>query len=331
MTFRKLAELAGVSPATVSKALSGSSEISTETADRIFRIAAENGMDIVKRKTLHINPDTVRVAVLVPELISIFYAQIVTDLCAGLTAAGIEHSIRICGFDDTQIQCMVDTIVQEEIFDGILSLIGFTADPNTPIPIMIFGAEGPYCDSISVDIESGMNEAIRHLKALGHTEIGMISERYTGAKLRAFQNSMVINDLTVNNDFIWISNKRFEAIGYEAVQSMLSNRRLPTALIAAYDEIALGAIHALQAHGIRIPEDISVIGINDIPFSAYSSTPLTTLQSYLRQTCETALKVLIEKIQNGNEGMRQHIKVKSRLIVRETTAPVRTANPIPKE
>lgn len=323
MTFRKLAKLASVSPATVSKVMSGSSEISAETAERVLRIAQENGMDVTRRKTLRVDPEQVRVLVLVPELSSIFYAQMATDVCEQLTAAGVEHAIRICGFDRGQTRSAVQEILKDGIYHGILSIARFTPSPDTLIPITVFGEETDSCDSVTIDFKSGMNDAIRHLKDLGHREIGMISEQLTNYKLQIFRDCMEQNDLPVREEFVWVSSKRFENIGYEAVQSMLDRGSLPTALITAYDEIALGAIHALQAAGVRVPEDISVVGINDIPFSAYSSIPLTTLQGYPRETIETAIQLLLRKIQNHNQGLCQHIRVKSRLILRKTTAPAR--------
>lgn len=323
MTLKKLAELACVSPSTVSKVLSGSREISKETAQQVFRTAEENGMCLKKRKRVEIDPDIVRVSILVPELISVYYSQLVTDFYAALTESNIIPSVNICGFEMPKIVETVDSLVHNGLTNGIICISPLKYKNTTEVPIVIFDAKSTKdFDSVSSGIHSGIVEAVDYLKKLGHTQIGFIGEIHTPIKRQFFMDALKVNALTAQERFIWTSNKRFEEIGYEAVGKMLQSEDRPTAIIAAYDEIALGAIHALQNNGMCVPQDVSVIGINNIPFSAYFSVPLTTIQTYRQEKISLIVNLLLDKIKSGNRGMIQHISIQSELIIRDTTAPV---------
>ena len=119
MTYKKIAELAGVSTATVSKALSGSHEISPQTARRILKLAEENG---VSRSKYRRNPSLIHIAILVPEIISIYYSQIVSTLAAILEKKGLYPSVHIVGFQDRHRYDVVNRLSADGYIDGILSL-----------------------------------------------------------------------------------------------------------------------------------------------------------------------------------------------------------------
>lgn len=323
MKYLELARLAGVSVSTVSKVLSGSSEISRETAERVMRVAAEHGVLLTKGRSVKINPDELRAAVLVPELTSIYYSSLVSQLCQALEQAGVTPYIRVCGFSAERSAGVLEMLGRERIMDGVVSLCDISA-PTVPLPTVVFNATaGDGIDCIRGDTLSGMNEAVRHLKALGHTAITFIGETHTALKQACFMQAMELNDLPLGEQSVRVIDKRFEEIGYAAAETMLAKGKLPTAVIAAYDEVALGAIHTFTAGGVRVPEELSVIGINDIPFSHYSSVPLTTIQTYTPETVDAVVALLLGRIKGENHGPIQHIAIKDRLVVRETTAPAR--------
>lgn len=278
MTYRKLAQLIGVSPATVSKALSGSGEISSETAALIRRVAEEHG---VIRPAYHREHRPKRVAVIVPEIVSIFYSAMATALTDYLAKRGFEASIMICGFTDERIYELLDLIESEKMADGAIMFSAFKAPRRRGIPVVSissFVGENR-CDSVGVDLPGGIEDAINHLVSLGHRHIGYIGERNTREKQKSFMKLMEKRGLAVSERDMFVSSRRFEMIGVEGAEYFLRSRSCPTAFITAYDEVAIGAMHTFSQRGIKVPEDVSIIGINDIPSSAFTLAPLTTIKT----------------------------------------------------
>jgi len=324
MTYKKIAELAGVSLSTVSKAMSGSAEISPATAARIRRIAEENH---VTGARYHKNTADLRVAVTVPEIVSVFYSQNATDLVSELERSGIDAAVYITGFDKDKTNRLLTRLAESGTLDGII-VVSSIYRKRAPIPVISkagveHGDQHLGGDLISIDIRGGMLEALTHLQELGHTEIGFIGEKNTTNKQETFLEIADRLGIAVNPRHVFVSNKRFQDIGYEAAEHFLHMRRKPTALIAAYDEVAMGAIHAFRAQGIDVPGDISIIGINDIPFAAYANPPLTTIRTYQKENARLTVQKLLERIEAGDAMPLQQIQLKCDLIVRETTAPPR--------
>lgn len=328
MKYIELARLAGVSVSTVSKALSGSSEIRPETAAHVMRVAAEHGVQLTRGRCVKINPDELRVTVLVPELISIHYSSLVSDACRLLENKGISASIRICGFDPARTRQVLEELSRERITDGVLSLCSCTATIASPLPTVFLAAQGPDTqDCVHCDMASGINEAVAHLHRLGHRSIAFVGEKRTEEKRLLFEQAMQAQGLPLRPEWSLVIDRRFEEIGYAAVRTLLQLEEQPTACITAYDEVALGMIHAYRANGIQVPQAVSVIGINDIPFSQYSSIPLTTIQTYTNESAHAAVQLLLGRICGTENGPIQHTVLKNRLVERRTTAPPRTEKP----
>ena len=167
---------------------------------------------------------------------------------------------------------------------------------------------------------SGILFALEHLVHLGHRHIGFIGEKNTISKQEMFKRAMKQLELPCRAEDLFCSGKRFEEIGYEGASYFLRQKDPPTAYLTAYDEVALGAIHTFQSHGVRIPEDVSIIGINDIPSASYASIPLTTIRTSRGEMLELAVEALLNKIHSPDNLPLQQTAVKYDLIVRETTA-----------
>ncbi|MBQ8510005.1 MAG: LacI family DNA-binding transcriptional regulator [Clostridia bacterium] len=322
MTYRKIAQIAGVSLSTVSKVLSGSSEISKDTAERVRRIAEEYG--VVRPKYRHDRPN-IRIAILVPEIISIYYSQKVTEIINEMERLDIEPCIYIVGFSNERFHQIVEQIVDEGRINGILSLDHSFYAKIVEIPFLYLcqANKGPRHDTLWADLNEGVYEAIEYLTRLGHQRIGFIGEKNTSSKLEYFKSAVSRLGLEINPKDIFISDKRFEEIGYEGAAYFAKRRERPTALLAAYDEVALGAIHAFKNYGISVPDDISIIGINDIPFSSYADVPLTTIRTYNEELTHLAVKMLLDKIKQPDQHPVQHIAIQCELVVRDTTARVK--------
>ena len=218
MTHTKLAKLAGVSPATVSKVISGSNEISKETAEKVFKVAAENGLNLQKQRRVKLNFDKLRVDIIVPEIVSVFYSSMATKAAEILEKSNIIPTVHICGFNTEKIKEKIEFLIDSGISEGIISFnkIELQRKPNIPV-ICFCEKELKHCDTIGTYTYSGIDLSIKHLKELGHKNIGFIGETFTTAKENLFRKAMKNNALPINEKYIFKSQKRFEEIGYEAV------------------------------------------------------------------------------------------------------------------
>ncbi len=326
MTYRKIAQLAGVSPSTVSKVMAGSTEISEKTAEKVRRIMKEYGCEAARYyKSMNSGLEKIRIAILVPEIISIHYAQHVSEIIRILDGKNIVGNIYLTGFDGRKTLSIIQQLADEGMTDGILTISAIKSEAKLSLPVVNFTTENSQtADSVGVSLEQGMLDAMRYLKELGHRQIGFIGEKHTISKQKLFYKIAGQLDIPINDAHVFLSDRRFEQIGREAAAYYLQNGLEPTALIAAYDEVAMGAIQVFRQAGLRIPEDISLIGINDIPFSEYASVPLTTICTFKEEVCHIAIRILLEKITNPDSHVLQHVAVQSRLVKRETVCPPRS-------
>ncbi len=326
MTYKKIAQLAGVSPSTVSKVMGGSTEISESTAERVRQIIKEYGCETPRYfKGKNSNLSKYRIAVLVPEIISIHYAQHVSEIVRILDSKNIVCNIYLTGFDERKILSIIQQLAEEGLTDGILTISLITSEEVFPLPVVQFTTKASKStDCVGINIKQGLLDALQYLNEMGHQNIGFIGEKNTPHKQNLFHEAAAKLDIPIDDSNVFISDRRFEQIGMEAAEYFLKKRMKPTALIAAYDEIAMGAIHTFRQAGMRIPDDISLIGINDIPFAEYASVPLTTIRMFKEEMCHIAIRILLDKIMNPNSHVLQHVIVQTQLIIRETVCPPRT-------
>lgn len=321
MTYKKIAQIAGVSPSTVSKVMSGSPEVSQKTADRIRELMKEYGCSPARYfRSASSDLKKIRIAVLVPEIISVFYAIQVTEFVHYLDSINIHCNIYLTGFESKKALTLISQLAEEGLTDGIIYLVGYPPFSSSDLPLVkISSSESEPGDCVGVNLRQGIMSAFLHLRELGHTQIGFIGETNTAVKQEFFYTVAKELGFSIDEHNVFTSIKRFEHIGIEAAEHFLKDGFSATAFITAYDEVALGAMQTFRQGGYRIPEDISFIGMNDIPYSEYANTPLTTLQMFNEEVCHLAVNLLLDKILHPEKHIIQNIKVQSKLIVRGTT------------
>ena len=184
------------------------------------------------------------------------------------------------------------------------------------IPVVVLGDSEDY-DCVAVSDQSAVLEAIGLLKQHGHRNIAFISERLTGTKRKLFEYAMRQNGLPLKEEYMPTEESRFESAGYHAMNRLLSLEERPTAVVAAYDNVAIGAMKSISEHGLKIPEDISVVGFDDIKELPYLEVPLTSVTSYHDDLCQIIVELLLERMkQPGNNHITKKIKISKQLIQR---------------
>lgn len=318
MNMSKLAKLAGVSVSTISKAFSGSSEISDEKREYIFQIAREQGCYDKYCKNEYHKPV---IAVICPEFQSRYYSEHLFFMEKEVKERGGILLAACTDFEQARMEELLTYFTEYAKADGII-LYGERPARRYHVPIVSVGNYSP-SDTIYLSNEHSVSEAIRYLAENGHTDIAFIGERLTTSKKELFIEALQKNRLPVCNEYIVVSEQRFETAGYEAMNRLFALSKPPTAILAAYDNIAIGAMKCIYEHGAKIPEDISIIGMGDNKEAAYLNAPLTSISTYNEDWCQIIVDLLFEQMKGGQRNAVKRIKLSSELVKRDSVGKVR--------
>ena len=320
MNLNTLAKLAGVSVATVSKAFSGREEISTETRDRIFAIAREHGCFDKYNKNKF---DKKIIAVICPELNSDYYNAFITILNREIEMQGALMTVSVHGFSHEKAEELFAYYSSYCKADGII-VVNPKGKLENPLmtPAVSIGSSRRHenVDSIQTDLREAIFDAVSFLKTKGHTKIGFAGEILTKGKENYFREALQQAGIPVREQWIKISSDRFEKAGVAAVEALLQEPELPTAIFASYDNIAIGIIKALREKGLRVPEDISVIGMDDIAIAPFLETSLSSIRTRTDEACRIAVELIMKKLENQYYSIRQEVTISSEFVPRASSA-----------
>lgn len=327
MTLQKVAKLAGVSVSTASKALSDSKDVSEETKMLVHKAAEELGYfsTVKKRRFENRRHSSLTVGIVCPEIISVHYSETVTAFCRRIDETGGKASVFISEFDDEKLKSIFDRCVSENDIDAIVCLEGNVNNEalrNFPIPVVFIRRGGGRC-SVNSDMYDGVCKAVRHFADMGHKRIAFAGEPLTLKKQKLFEKAMSEIIGACDKRLVFCEDGRFEATGHAAGERILSlcKKDRPTAVLCAYDEVAYGLMRILRENSVRIPEDISVIGINDIPTSRFLDTPLTSVRHNTETIVEKAMEMLLSQL-SGVLPEETHINLPCELVVRSSVAKI---------
>ena len=320
MTIKRLAEITKTSPGTVSKAFSGSAEISAETKEAIFRAAREEGCF---EKYYKGPREKKLVAILCPEAGSEYYGRLVDLLTENLRRRDCNTVIAITAFDSEREALLFSELTGRVRVDGVICL-GSGDQIRNPdqVPLVLLGRskasrEG---DAVQFLTEEAVRSAIFHLKECGHKRIAFLGEQRTQAKLKLFCNTMREAGLAVRKEHLITVSGRFGEGGYAAMRDLLDRGDPPTAVMVAYDSMALGAMRCAKDAGFLVPEDISFIGMDDINMDAYLDVSLSSIHTHLEEACDKVMDLLLYKMKNRHYKERRLLTVRAELCLRESVA-----------
>ncbi len=323
MTLQELARLSGKSVSTVSKAFSGSSEIPKETKEEIFEIAKQLGCF----EKYYKGPRERRmVAILVPESESEFYGREIGLLERELNRRGADTVIALTRFDPECEARLFSELAYRLKVDGvILSGHGNLIKNPDEVPLVRISYEDNKAitdinaDSIYVNRMDAMFELISTIKKYGHKRVGFIGGRLTRVTFDFFKSAMRREGLAVLDKYIEISkSERFAEAGEIGMKNMINRGDIPDVIVAAYDQIAFGAMGYAQKSGLRIPEDISFAGIDDLSVARYVNPPLTSIHTHLEEICDKVVDLVFKRIDNRHYRGRTEIVIPATVVLRES-------------
>lgn len=318
MSLERIAQVAEVSIGTVSKAFSNSREISEKTRQKIFDCAKELGYF---EKYYRSKRSVKVIAVICPELESPYYTFMVSLIESKLQSHGFLITIALSSFNAKKESELVKYFTSTKCVDGIIIISACSKvcfDKEMPIVAVNTRRDISEVDCINAAYKETLVETIAYLKECGHTKIAFIGETLTKRRQRFFLNAMRVNQLEVNNDYLFIEKVRFEDAGKSAIPKLLALEDKPTAILCAYDDIALGAMQTLHLFGKKVPDDFSIVGIDDIPVSSYDEISLTSIKINRDLICNMAVDLLLKKLESKFFTLHERISIKSELVIRNS-------------
>jgi LacI family transcriptional regulator len=327
VTLAEIAKRAGVSSSTVSKALRGGNDINRDTAARIALLAAEMGYTRGEKKIAHKHKKQY-IGILCPEIISSYYARIVSKLTELFREEDIEVFLAISEFSGKREAALLEQMIALKMTAIICITEQNTASPlisekiilhGIPILQIAMNLQSTGHDNICVDERTGLMLVINHLTQLGHKRIAFLGEQYSERRMQYFQEAMREHGL--NENHIFITQTRHWQAGYELGEQLLADRKklMFTAVAAEYDDIAVGVMRRFREAGLKSPRDYSVVGFDDAKYCRYLPISLTTVETHVEEMCDVAFNIILKKIKEPNYKVIQNISIIPDLVCREST------------
>ena len=328
VTLQDIAEQAAVSLATVSKVLNGRTDVSSATRGRVEDLLSRHGY---RRRGTPTSSSLVELVF--HELESAWSMEIIKGVEDVARAAGLSVVLTESGSRHAPAADWIDGVLQRRPVGVVLV---FSAIPDQyrevlkarSIPFVIIDPAGdptPDVPSVGSANWSGGLMATRHLIDLGHRRIAVISGpddmMCSHARIDGFRSAMTAAGLSIDPD--WIRFGDFHTSGGRLHgQDLLDRDDRPTAIFAGSDLQALGVLEAMRQLGLRAPDDVSIVGYDDIPLATWVSPRLTTVHQPLRRMAEEATRLVI-RMREGSETGVSRLDLATDLVVRESTAPPR--------
>lgn len=330
LTIKEIAKLAGVSPSAVSIVLNNKTGVSKDTRQKVD--------EIVKRVQYTPNPNSRRllfnktnnIAVLFKKNISplehLFHSELNTIIMHECESLGYNLVFAAVSINNDIVilpNAIKSNDVDGIIFYGDIDPLIINAIKKFDIPFIIVDTHSPNINMLSVssDYEVASYTATKYLTSLGHSQIAYLGnsrltqyndQTFTGFK-KAIEESKIVLPVS------WIQfDANDEISAYKCMEKIFSYGQLPTAVFCSADIYAIGAMKCLKNHSIKIPKDISLIGIDDIILSQYIDPPLTTIKIDKVEMGRIAIDLLIKKIEKIN--VTNHCVPSNNLIIRASTS-----------
>lgn len=332
ITIKDIARMANVSHTTVSRALNDKSRIDPQTKEKILSIARQlNYQPNFFARSL-VTKRTKILGLVITTIANPFY----TELAQGIetTARSLGYNIIFCSTDyELSTEKQYIDMLRNKGVDGIIFTSAHIGDPNIielaeeGFPMILLNRRTYHptvrdkVDYVGVDNLLGGYLAVEHLIRLGHERIGIIggsSESSVGfERLDGGKRALNAYGLEVREDY-FLEGDFLKESGYQGGKRFLRMEKPPTAIFATNDYMALGTYQALVEEGVKIPEEMALVGFNDIEFTSMRGIELTTIGQKKYEMGALAVKRLVERIEGDRTQPPKEIILKPELIIRRT-------------
>jgi len=327
-SIKDIARLARVSHSTVSRALHGSQQVSAETGARIRKIAEEAGYRASAAARSLVMGRSNTIGVVVTNIADPFVAGVVSGIEDMAEKHG--YSVFLANSNaDPEREVRVVRSFEERRVDGIIvtsSRVGALYIPlmeRMRVPVVLLNNQHPseFVHSVLIDNVEASLQATRHLIHLGHRRIAYLGDRFgyqsDTERCAGYRRAVEEAGMEFAPELVVHGDGKPEG-GEQAMAQLLELPNRPTAVFCYNDMSALGAMRQIRAHGLKVPDDLSVAGFDDLYISRYLEPPLTTVRQPMRQMGRMAMETLLH-IFDGPHSTH-NLRVEGQLIVRQSTA-----------
>jgi len=317
-----------VSITTVSHVLNGTRFVSAETKARVMEAVEKLSYRPSSLARALVRQETQTIALIVPDNVNPFFAELARGIENVGFAAGYNVILCNSAHDLSKELAYLDMLISKRV-DGAIYM---TADTHreqlqplldNKIPLVTFDREYAEIDAILLDNLAGGCAATKYLLELGHRQIACIGGPDTGTRsgdrVRGYQQMLADAGVPAEPELLAIGDWSFQS-GLEAAQRFLSLPVPPTAIFACNDMMAIGAMSYLQKAGVKVPDDISVMGFDNITLAGFSAPPLTTIATPILQLGQQLCQMLLDRINGQLPAVAQRIMIGGELLVRDSTA-----------
>jgi DNA-binding LacI/PurR family transcriptional regulator len=340
VTIKDLARIAGVSHSTVSRALRNHPAISPETVERIRALAEEQGYRVSAAARSLKTSRSQAIGIILSYIDDPYFSRVLEGVEDTVQPEGYGLLVAASHHDVEREKAAVTAMMEHRVDGVILCTPPFRVEHSRQmegggLPLAVVNNQGVdgYDYSVDHDDEKGARQVVRYLIAQGHRRLAYLGNALSGLtnqnRLSGFTAELKAAGLEVCRDAVFNGPNGRPEGGYAGASYFLSLPERPSAIVCFNDMMAIGLMRGLQAAGMRIPQDISVTGFDDIDLAAYLTPPLTTYnQPRYELGVETARMMLrLLSVKHGDPlPQPEHISLQGQLVIRASTSQAPTLN-----
>jgi LacI family transcriptional regulator len=330
MTIGELAKIAGVSKTTVSRVINHKPDVDPATRQKILALIAEYGFQPNAFAKAVSSKQSNHIGLLIPHKAEyVFSNPFYTEVMRGVSTAADEEGYYLLFCYAHEVNYL--DIYKQKRVDGFVLLSPGSFHKHIiealnvdNVPFVSTAKISAESRMVCVDVDNfeGARMLMEHLTSLGHERIAFIGKptlQSSQDRLSAYRSILEKNGMEVDPALALVTDTSSIESGHEYTLRLLRSNRPPTAIFLANDVMAIGAINAAHESGLRVPEDISIVGFDDIPLSNFTNPPLTTIHQPAFEKGMRAAQLLISLLQNHEAP--QSVTLPVQLILRKSTAP----------
>lgn len=301
MTLSQLARLANVSVSVASKAFSGKEGVSDAMREHVFAVAREYGCFAQFYNAPYGRPVVV---LIVPEIDSRCYIKFIEEFKRAIDRNGYTMLLSISNFDPQMEQTLIKYHSEHSKVDALVSISSHAEFPcgNDTVFINIGKNTTRYGVCVNAELNDGLAEAVEHLVKNGHRRIAYVSEPLTLSKAEKLHECLTKHNLLLEERYFIRSQKRFEEAGADGIAQLLALSEPPSAVFGAYGNVTQGILAELRRRGLSVPEDMSVISMDNVPSPLDERLDVACIDSRIEAVCALAMREIESRLGDGHSN-----------------------------
>ncbi|MDR0389409.1 MAG: LacI family transcriptional regulator [Spirochaetaceae bacterium] len=330
LSIKDIARQVGTSPSTVSRVVNGKAHVNSKKREQILKLIKETGYVPNKAARSMVLQRSFAVGIVVPDTFNLFQQELFSIIERRLESLGYHTLFFFTKLGLSNEEDCLRRLSMEKL-DGVIILQEmhlpgfFEYFSRTALPVVASTCKYHEYPTVGVNEKQAAFEGVNYLISLGHKKINMISGigfAFGTRRTEGYYEALTFNGITPDESRVSSVQYYTAEFGMYGMSEMLQKSRDFTALFTANDELAIGAIRVLRDEGIRVPEDVSVLGFDDIYMSNYIVPRLTTIRQPINEIGEQAALALHQNITGVPGSAGFDIELPHRLVIRESTAPL---------